>query len=182
MQERYDLKDLRELRAIAHPLRVEIYELLTQEPMTNKAIADTLGVEPQKTHFHVKELERCGLIRLVESRTNGGVVEKYYRARAKRLDATQVMRAHPEGTSKGAALLAAAREQMLASVRDGVPTQDFKVFHRRRRLTAEQLAELRALIRSWEQVADRDDGGTTEYALTLAFHPTVAHTRSRRTR
>jgi hypothetical protein len=37
-----------------------------------------LGIAPAKIHYHVRELEKVGLLRLVETREKGGILEKYY--------------------------------------------------------------------------------------------------------
>jgi hypothetical protein len=51
--------------------------------MTVKMLGTDLGEPPAKVHYHVRELERIGVIRLVETREKGGVLEKYYRAVAR---------------------------------------------------------------------------------------------------
>ena len=47
--------------------------------MTVTQLAEVLGIPPNKVHYHVRELERVGLVRLVETREKGGILEKYYR-------------------------------------------------------------------------------------------------------
>ena len=75
----YPLETIEQLRAISDALRIRIIELLKQQPMTVTQLGDRLGIAPAKVHYHVRELERVGLLRLVETREKGGVLEKYYR-------------------------------------------------------------------------------------------------------
>jgi len=83
MQESYELETIEQLRAIADILRVRIIDLLQEHPMTVTQLGDTLGMTPAKVHYHVRELEKVGLLRLVETREKGGILEKYYQPIAK---------------------------------------------------------------------------------------------------
>jgi DNA-binding transcriptional ArsR family regulator len=78
--ETYDLETIEQLRAIADPLRVRIVEALALRPMTATQVGEELDEPAPKAHYHVRELERVGLVRLVETRERGGILEKYYRA------------------------------------------------------------------------------------------------------
>jgi hypothetical protein len=59
---------------------VRILDSVERDAMTAKQIADHLKEAAPKVHYHVRELERVGLLRLVETREKGGVLEKYYRS------------------------------------------------------------------------------------------------------
>ncbi|MDQ6645456.1 MAG: helix-turn-helix domain-containing protein [Chloroflexota bacterium] len=83
MQESYELETIEQLRAIADILRVRIIDLLQEHPMTVTQLGDTLDMTPAKVHYHVRELEKVGLLRLVETREKGGILEKYYQPIAK---------------------------------------------------------------------------------------------------
>ena len=69
-----------QLKALGHPLRLRVLEMLGAEgeqALTNRELANRLGVDPGHLHFHVKMLVRAGLI----ERTEGGKGrEKPYRA------------------------------------------------------------------------------------------------------
>ncbi len=81
--ESYPLESIEQMRAMADDLRLRILQLLGHAPMTVTEIGKQLGVPANKTHYHVRELERVGLLRLVETREKGGILEKYYRAVAR---------------------------------------------------------------------------------------------------
>jgi DNA-binding transcriptional ArsR family regulator len=83
IDEVFQLTTLDQVHTMADPLRVRILERLVREPMTVKMLGTDLGEPPAKVHYHVRELERIGVIRLVETREKGGVLEKYYRAVAR---------------------------------------------------------------------------------------------------
>jgi DNA-binding transcriptional ArsR family regulator len=79
----YMIEDLEQMRTVADDLRRRIVDSLAARAMTVTQLGDLLGVAPAKTHYHVRELERVGLVKLVETREKGGVLEKYYRTVAK---------------------------------------------------------------------------------------------------
>lgn len=87
----YELETLEQLRAIADELRTRIAEALTHRAMTVTQLGDLLGQAPAKIHYHVRELERVGLIRLVATREKSGILEKYYRAIAKGFTASKTL-------------------------------------------------------------------------------------------
>jgi DNA-binding transcriptional ArsR family regulator len=85
--ESYNLENLEQMRAIADGLRLRIMDHLTHQPLTVTQLAEVLHEVPSKLHYHVRELERVGLVKLVETREKGGILEKYYRAIAKHINA-----------------------------------------------------------------------------------------------
>lgn len=83
MLEIYDINTLEQLRAVADPLRIQIIDLLISRPMTVTQLGEALSLAPAKIHYHVRELEKVGLLQLVEKREKGGVLEKYYQSIAR---------------------------------------------------------------------------------------------------
>lgn len=81
----YYIDSLEQMRAVADDLRRRIVDSLSARAMTVTQLGDLLGIAPAKAHYHVRELERVGLVKLVETREKGGVLEKYYRTVAKML-------------------------------------------------------------------------------------------------
>src|ERR687886_2555310 len=72
-----------QLKALGHPLRLRVLQMLGQtegEYLTNRELAQRLGVDPGHLHFHVRMLLRAGLIALAEG---GHGREKPYRAVAR---------------------------------------------------------------------------------------------------
>jgi DNA-binding transcriptional ArsR family regulator len=72
-----------QLKALGHPLRLRVLEMLGQSEghyLTNRELAQRLGVDPGHLHFHVRMLLKAGLIALADG---GRGREKPYRAVAR---------------------------------------------------------------------------------------------------
>ena len=76
----FDLQSVEQLRAIADELRQRILRVLSEYAHTVTQVGEDLGIATAKIHYHVKELERVGLVTMVSTRENRGILEKYYRA------------------------------------------------------------------------------------------------------
>jgi DNA-binding transcriptional ArsR family regulator len=107
----YHLETTAQLRAVADELRQRILEELVDRAMTVTQLGELLGVAPARVHYHARELERVGLLKLVETREKGGILEKYYRTVARRLTVPPALfqRERPED-------YVAALRTMLASI------------------------------------------------------------------
>src|SRR5918999_1587431 len=94
-----------QLKALGHPLRLRVLEALgeTEEAMSNRELANRLGVDPGHLHFHVRMLLRAGLIEQVPSDKGR---EKPYRAAAKTLKVA------PELVSQGGGLHVAVMDDL----------------------------------------------------------------------
>jgi DNA-binding transcriptional ArsR family regulator len=67
------------LQALAHPLRVRILEALRDEGSA-ASVARVVRAPRQNVTYHLRELERAGLVRKVGERRKGNFVEVLYRA------------------------------------------------------------------------------------------------------
>jgi DNA-binding transcriptional ArsR family regulator len=67
------------LQALAHPIRLRILAAL-REPASPAEAARGLDEPRQKVNYHVKELERAGLVRRVGERRAGNLMESLYQA------------------------------------------------------------------------------------------------------
>ncbi|MFE4972477.1 ArsR/SmtB family transcription factor [Kitasatospora sp. NPDC056651] len=63
------------------PMRSRLLAALT-EPASAAMLAARLGLPRQKINYHLKELERHGLVELAEERRKGNVTERVYRSTA----------------------------------------------------------------------------------------------------
>ncbi|NMO95773.1 winged helix-turn-helix domain-containing protein [Paenibacillus lemnae] len=70
-------------KLLGNALRVKIVGAIVEVPKTSKQVADELGGTPGSIHYHIQKLYEGGLIDLVETRQVGGIVEKYYKSKAK---------------------------------------------------------------------------------------------------
>ncbi len=62
-----------------------ILELIDSCEMSVSDIARVLKINPGSAHYHIKELEKRGLVMMVGEETKGNVVKKYYRTAARNI-------------------------------------------------------------------------------------------------
>ncbi len=96
MQARVELLgDPERIGALAHPARVQILEAL-REPNTAAGVARGFGRSRQSVSYHLKELERVGLVERVGERRKGNFVEQLYRATARRFVVSSAFATDPQ--------------------------------------------------------------------------------------
>jgi DNA-binding transcriptional ArsR family regulator len=78
----FAVRDAETLRALAHPIRVQVLDAL-RDPASAATVARRIGLPRQKVNYHLKELERAGLVQALEERRVGNFVETVYRAVAR---------------------------------------------------------------------------------------------------
>ena len=154
-----------QLKALGHPLRLRVLETLgagTEEQLTNRELAQRLGVDPGHLHFHVRMLLKAGLIELVEG---GHGREKPYRAVAR------TVRVAPELVASGSA--SDLREAMLDEVQRGWtrwgPEGRFRSAQVTARIPPERVLELITELVEKARDAERDD--LEPIVITALFHP-----------
>lgn len=76
----YTIRDIGQLKIMAHPYRLRILHDLARGKFTVTQLAKKYGDTPAKVHHHVKKLEKAGLVKLVETREVSGILAKYYQA------------------------------------------------------------------------------------------------------
>ena len=77
------IREIQLLKTIGDDRRLEVLRLLMDQPHTLTQLGDRLGVHPAKVRYHLKLLEKNGLVEFVSSKEIRGYVEKYYQATAK---------------------------------------------------------------------------------------------------
>jgi DNA-binding transcriptional ArsR family regulator len=153
-----------QLKALGHPLRLRVLEELgaKTETLTNRELAQRLGVDPGHLHFHVRMLHKAGLIERAEG---GQRREKPYRSAAK------AIRVAPELTSAG--LSGGLHAAMLDEVQ-----QAFTKFADQGRFRGAQVTvrlsveKARELLREFNQRLDEaEDELEDTLVVTTFFHP-----------
>jgi DNA-binding transcriptional ArsR family regulator len=81
--DQYYLENIDQIKTISEPTRWRMLSLLIAEAMTGAQLARKLKIRRPLAHYHLKTLEKAGLIAFQEERTRNGMIEKYYRAIAK---------------------------------------------------------------------------------------------------
>lgn len=77
------IDSLHKLNSLSDPRRIEILQLLMEQPRTISQVSRILDEYPAGSRYHMKVLEEAGLVEMHEVRVSDGYTEKYYRAIAK---------------------------------------------------------------------------------------------------
>jgi DNA-binding transcriptional ArsR family regulator len=185
------IEDLATLQVIAEPLRSQIFELLVDQPLTVRQVADRLGLAPGRLYYHINLLEKHNLIRVVETRQVANMLEKLYQAVAGCLDVADSLLdfSKPENTQGLLGMMTAfidtAREDLLRSfqarqsqLEQGAAEQPRHMMANRdvNRLTraqADQFTErLQVLMTDFAAMeASPTEEDAVPYALTIVFNP-----------
>ncbi|HEY8192932.1 MAG TPA: helix-turn-helix domain-containing protein [Gaiellaceae bacterium] len=152
-----------QLKALGHPLRLRVLEVLgeTDEALSNRELAQRLGVDPGHLHFHVRMLLRAELIKQVPSDKGR---EKPYRAAAK------TMKVAPELVSAGASNLhlAVMDDLQRAQVEHGAEGR-FRFVRVVVRLDPEKAMEvLSELVPRFDELEDEN---AEQLVITAVVHP-----------
>jgi DNA-binding transcriptional ArsR family regulator len=156
--------DPAQLKALGHPLRLRVLEELGEsgEELTNRELAQRLGVDPGHLHFHVRMLLQAGLIELAERGTRR---EKPYRAVAAHVQVA------PELLTTGAAN--DARAVMLEDVRQGwaryAGEGRFRSANITARISEEDVREIFAILVAEAEKRERPENEAV--LITLFVHP-----------
>jgi DNA-binding transcriptional ArsR family regulator len=78
-----EIDDPRLVKALAHPLRIDILRVLQDRVASPSEIAEEVVAPLGNVSYHVRFLARVGLLELVETRPRRGALEHYYRARGR---------------------------------------------------------------------------------------------------
>lgn len=181
MQTLMTLTTVEQLQAMAHPIRLHVLRLLAGEPRTNKQLAARIGISPGRLHFHVRELERAGLIVLVEERPRGGVIEKYYQAAAENFTLGHQLGipAAVDTTFVGATLEAARQEYTRAVNHVQQKSMVTAVQQGEARLSEAQVARIKTHLEAISDElknANEEASDTHPYIFTGLFHTMAEQT------
>ena len=135
----------------------------SDKPLTNRELADLLSVDPGHLHFHVRMLQRAGLIELVE----GAGREKPYRSVARHLKVGPEMRA----AGLASELQAAQLRDLQRGFEVHAATGEFRSGQVHTRLDVETIRKLAAEL--IEKLAELEDESQPLYSVTIAFHPAI---------
>lgn len=69
------------VRALAHPLRVQILEVLNERAASPNELMEILGYPLGNVAYHTRVLEKCSCIELVGTEQRRGAVEHFFRAK-----------------------------------------------------------------------------------------------------
>jgi DNA-binding transcriptional ArsR family regulator len=78
-----DIDDPRLVKALAHPIRMKILNILDERTATPKELAEALGLPLENVSYHVRTLKDFGFIKLERTRQVRGAVEHHYKLAAR---------------------------------------------------------------------------------------------------
>lgn len=169
------LRRLQQIKVLADPLRLRIFEALIETARTPKQVADLLGRKPTGLYHHVRALESAGLVRQTESRKKRGTVERYYRAVAERVRVHPAVFAgrRPAAPAVLTAVLRAADAEVRSLPSRGKhPTLALRI---RARVCPSRVRELERVLQAW--AASEAAGDSVEYSVTLLAYPRLGRRR-----
>jgi DNA-binding transcriptional ArsR family regulator len=82
MKPRSDISDPRVIKALTHPLRIQILRSLEERTASPSELADEIGAPLGNVSYHVRQLHGLGLIKLVKKTPRRGAIEHHYKALA----------------------------------------------------------------------------------------------------
>jgi len=187
----FQIKDRETLKVIADPLRAQILETITAEPLTVKQVADRLGLSPNKLYYHINMLEKFGFIKVIETRQVVNMIEKTFQAVASQLDIAPALMNTVTDEGKDSvynlitSTLDTTREDMLRSLQARFHQLDQGAAETPRRVVinrdvrcipderAEEFAErVKALMEEFGRLeVPNGTPGAMTYGLVVAFYP-----------
>lgn len=163
-----------QVRALGHPLRLQILDILGTGTMTNQQIAEQLSQPPAKTHFHVTELRKAGLVELTAETPKGGVIEKYYRATARHYQLGPALHHRSDQDTLLDAAINAARTSYERSRQDTDREPALQIVQATATLTPSQAARIRthldAIAAELDAAHDAHSVNAVQLSITCIFH------------
>lgn len=191
-QDTFVISDLETLKVISDPLRVQILELMLDQALTVKQIAQAAGLTPSRLYYHINLLEKHGLLEVAGTRLVSGIVEKSYRCAAQHIKVEkELFLSSPEGAeSLGQALttvLDATKADIKRSIRAGLIGSGQSADKPKSRISrtlacltpagAQALYQrLAGLVEEFSQLDALDGEDAQPYALLIGMYPTSHHT------
>src|SRR3954447_4396085 len=160
-----DIGDPRLVKALAHPLRVQILSALEDRIASPSDLAIELNAPLGNVSYHVRTLADLGLVKLVKRRTRRGAVEHYYQARG-RAQVTNRAWAQVPGVVKRS-MVAVALEQAVdqagaAAAAGGFDHEDASLTRQSVTLDAQGFGEAsKAVARLQDELATIQEGSAS---------------------
>lgn len=79
-RDRPEVIDQRLVRALAHPLRIKILEILTERVASPNRLSGDLDAGLSHVAYHTRALDKCGCLELVDTAKRRGATEHFYKA------------------------------------------------------------------------------------------------------
>jgi DNA-binding transcriptional ArsR family regulator len=184
-----DIGDPRLVKALAHPLRVQILSVLEERVASPSDLAEQLGAPLGNVSYHVRTLNDLGLLKLVRRRSRRGAVEHYYRASGRAAVSDSAWQQVPTVVRKsmvGVALEGAIGQAVAAAGEGGFDADDASVTRHAASLDEQGMRELCDALqrlhdelpgiqqRSAGRAGDEGAGARQVSLVTMLFDPPAA--------
>ncbi|TFD45809.1 ArsR family transcriptional regulator [Cryobacterium frigoriphilum] len=155
----------REIKALAHPLRLRILRLCGLHELTNKQLADRLGQDPGTVLYHVRQLHAAGFLERGEVRTGeSGALEKPYRSTGRSWNLDTAL--SDAGTDAPLAPLDALRDELMDAGPDSLATLSRFVLHLSPENAENLITRVQAVL---NEFVDSDEGRSDQPAFGGMF-------------
>lgn len=95
MSNRPEPIDQRLVRALSHPLRVRILEVLTERIASPNWLSEALEANLSHVAYHTRTLDKCGCLDLVDTAQRRGATEHFYKAAPRSFVGNRIWRRVP---------------------------------------------------------------------------------------
>jgi DNA-binding transcriptional ArsR family regulator len=165
MKQISDIADARLVKALAHPLRIQIMGVLERQDASPKEISAELGVPIANVSYHMRQLKSMGLVRIVKRTQRRGAIEHHYRADRKPQISDKTWDEIPDMVKQ--AMTGAALEQTMRQVKAGAEMGGFErpeAHLSRTQVTLDKKgwADLAVIYRKLLEEIDRVSGESTK--------------------
>lgn len=176
------LSTLEQIKAYSDPYRLKIVTFLRnhKEEATVKQIADHLGEVPAKIHYHIKKLEKAGIVELIRTQEVKGIIAKYYfltgntfeivgddiNDEAKQVYKSQVLNIVNEYYDKSKEI---SMETMSENLNSGQEHKTLTIVFRDIYATEEEILDINATIRELLSKYDKKDSNKEPYHVFSAL-------------
>ena len=109
------IEDPAAIKLLFTPKYTNILKLIQDQELSLSDIARALDINPGSAHYHLKELEKHGLVKKVREEIKGGVVKKFYRKAARNMS-IDVSRPGNEAVASATGFGEDYKEKMLRSL------------------------------------------------------------------
>jgi DNA-binding transcriptional ArsR family regulator len=155
------LRSPAQFKALGHPVRHRIVNVLRQRPATLRQLASALGLAKGTVSFHVGVLRDAGLVRLAETHQVRGGTEQHFAL------VSRGFRLHQDSAAGAAFLLQAAAAEVLPAHDD----ETDRTVLRHLWLTPQQASVLAAQLHDYADQPRQEDADHGEaYGLLISLY------------
>jgi DNA-binding transcriptional ArsR family regulator len=101
VQDRTESIDPRLVKALSHPLRIQILEVLTERVASPNWLSERLDASLSHVAYHTRTLNKCGCLSLVDTAQRRGATEHFYKAPPGSFVSSRIWRRVPQAILGG---------------------------------------------------------------------------------